>query len=416
MTVQLSARNASPQDLVTILQSQQAAKLDVVAPADKIKSRHGELVVANTVAELTDEGVTTAAGTYRTTDVFDDGIAGRLRIPRDYYRRMRTEGRTDLLDANVNGWLHGRSRREADGTLTTVHEPDSRAFLLRLFRGSDGGPGIARAILSDRYGLSMDNLDILMAVQKGITAAGEQPVVRVSDLSERHMRVRFEFPNLYQDAPGLLEGYTSPFEGGKIRRAGTRDLEALREQFGPNHIFNNKDAPLAYLGIDLDNSETGGGAYSLVPVIGMVKCTNGWVMLREGIRKIHRGAVLAEGVVKPSLETIQAAGKLITSETADAVRQWLTPEYLAALVTSVEEKAAVRITRPTEVVPAVCSGLGFSPEETEGVLNMFIMSGMPTAGGVAQAVSAYAQTVQNVDRAFDLERQAMAALDAAAAA
>lgn len=415
MTVQLEARNASPQDLITILQSQQAAKLDVVAPAVKIKSQGGDIVVADTVAELTEDGVTPAAGTYRPTEVFDEAVSAKLRIPRDYYRRLRADGRADLIDANVNGLLHGKRRYEADGAVSEIHAPDSRSFLLRLFRGDDGEPGVARTMQSDRYALTMDNLDVLMAVQKGIRDAGVQPVVLVSDLSERHMRVRYEFPGLHQETTAL-DGYTSPFKGGRVRRAGPRDLEALRAQYGPHHIFSDTDAPVAYLGIDLDNSETGGGAYSLTPVVAMLKCTNGWVMTRHGTRKVHRGGVLAEGVVRPSLETIRLAGKLVTSETADTIRQWLTPEYLASLVGEIEQKAGVPVTSATEVVPAVCTSLGFTPDEAREVLDLFILSGQPTAGGLGQAITAYAQTVENVDRAYDLEQLAFPALEKAAAA
>lgn len=415
--LQTTARNASTADLVSILQTQQAHKLDVVAPATKIGSVDGLLKVADTVAEITEDGVTAVAGTYRPTDVFDEGIGSKLGIPRQYFRRLREDGRTDLIDGNINGLLHGKRLRDSQGQYVPGeyrHNPDDRSFLLRLFRGDDGQPGVARALLSDRYSLSMDNLDVITAVTKGIRQAGATPTVRVSDLSERHMRVRFEFPEINQEAAALLDGYKSPFDGTRVRRAGGRDLEALREQYGPHHIFNQKDAPIVYMGIDLDNSETGGGAYSLVPVVEVVKCTNGWVMTREGTRKVHRGAVLAEGVIKPSIETIRIAGKLVTSETADAVSQWLAPEYLAGLVRGLEEKAGVPIASPTEVVPAVCTSLGFTPEEARGVLDLFIISGQPTAGGLGQAITAYAQTVDDVDRAFDLERYAVPALEAAA--
>lgn len=411
MTVQLTARNASTEDLLTILNSQQAAKLDVVAPAVKIKSKAGNLWVADSVAQLTDDGVTLAAGEYIPTAVCDNAVADRLNIGRTYMGRMRETGRTDLIDGNVNGLLHGK--RTGD---EIVHAADPRAFLLRLFKGDDGQPGVARTILSDRYALTMDNLDVLTAVLSGIRQAGVQPYVRVSDLSETRMRVRFEFPDLYQDAEGLLKNYTSPFEGGRIRRAGGRDLEALRRELGAHHIFSDADAPIAYMGFDLDNSETGGGAYNLTPVVSMLKCTNGWVMTREGTHKVHRGAILDKGIVRYQADTIAAAGKTIALETRDTVSQWLTQDYLSSLVTSIETKAAVQITSPTEVVPKVCLGVGLSKEESKSVLDFFILSGQMTAGGIGQAITAYAQTVEDPDRAFDIERLAMPALEAAAKA
>lgn len=412
MSVQLDARNATAEDLVKILNDQKTRKLDLVVPARNVWSRDGKVIVKDAEAVLTDDGVTTVNGTYRPTEVFDEGVAAKLGIPQQYVRTMRT-ARPDILDANVNGWLHGRSVRRADGTRDEVYKADERAFLLRLFRGDEGGEGVARAMLSDRYGLSMDNLDILTAVMSGIRDSGHQPLVRVSDLSERAMRVRFEFPDRNVLAPRLLEGYRSPFDGnGKVKRAGTFD--ELRQQYGAHHIFSVKDAPVVEMGFDLRNSETGGGAYTLTPVAVVVRCTNGLVMRKEGIRKVHLGAKLAEGAVKPSLGTLQKAGALVASETTDAVTQWLDQGYLESLISGLEEKAGVQIDSATETVPAVCAGLGFTPGEQKGILDLFVISGQPTAGGLAQAVSAYAQTVQDVDRAYEIELKSVDALEAAA--
>jgi hypothetical protein len=415
MTVQLTARNASAQELIQILNSQKARKLDVVAPARSIWSRDGKLVVANTVAEVTEDGVTPAAGTYSLTDIADRGLADKLNIGQTYFRRMREAGRNDLIDGNVNGWLHGNKSHEGE----LLHPSDERSFLLRLFQGEEGQPGVARAVLSDRFNLSMDNLDMLLAVTQGIQAAGVQPVVNVSDLSESRMRVRFEFPQVSGLAEGLLDGYRSPFSGpggmdNGLVRAGHRDLSALRRQYGDHHIFNKGDEPIAYMGLDFDNSETGSGAYNLTPVVVLVRCTNGWTDTRRGIRKVHLGKTLSEGVIRPSLETVRAAGQLIKSETTDAVTQWLTPDYLASMIAGFEEKAAVPVTSATEVVPKVCAGLGFTAEESKSVMDFFILSGQPTAGGVANAITAYAQTLEDPDRAYEVERLAVPALEAVA--
>jgi len=170
------------------------------------------------------------------------------------------------------------------------------------------------------------------------------------------------------------------------------------------------------MGFDLRNSETGGGAYSLSPVVEMVKCTNGWTITREGIRKVHLGARLEQGHVRASAQTARKAGELVASETQDAVSQWLTTGYLEELIAGLEAKASKPITSASETVPAIVQGLGFSEDEAKGVLDMFILSGQPTAGGLAQAVSAFAQTVEDVDRAYEIELATVPALDAAAAA
>lgn len=410
-STQLTARNATAADLVAILNTQKAHKNDIVVPATHLKSAGGLVVVKDAEPVLGPDGVTTVNGTYRPTDVFDDGLSDKLGIPRQYLRKLRAE-RPDILDQTVNGWLHGRQRRTADG-VETVYPADDRAFLLRLFRGDDNGEGVARAMLSDRYSLSMDNLDVLTAVLKGIQDSGVNVISRVSDLSERGMRVRFEAPDVHIEAPRLLSGYRSPFDGGgAVRRAGSFD--ELRQQYGAHHIFEEKDAPLAFIGFDFRNSETGGGAYTLTPVIEMVRCTNGWVIRKEGIRKVHLGSRLEQGLVRPSAETLRRAGELVASETKDAVTQWLTRGYLERLVAGLEEKAAAPIASPVDTVPAVVAGLGFSDEEQKGVLDMFILGGQATAGGLAQAVSAFAQTVEDVDRAYELELKTVDALEAAA--
>lgn len=412
MTAQLAARNATASDLVKILNEQQAHKLDLVVPAASLWSKDGLVVVKNADAVLGDDGVTTVNGSYRPTEVFDEGLAGKLGIPQQYLRTLRAT-RPDVLDANVNGLLHGRTVRQADGSKTELYPADTRAFLLRLFRGDGGGEGVARAMLSDRYGLSMDNLDILTAVMQGITASGHKPLVRVSDLSERNMRVRFEFPDRNALAPGLLDGYRSPFDGERgISRAGSFDT--LRQQYGAHHIFSEKEAPLAFIGFDLVNSETGGGAYKLTPVVEIVRCTNGWVQRKEGIRRVHLGAKLAEGQVKPSHATIRKAGELVASETTDAVTQWLADGYLERLIEGLSADALVPVNSPSETVPAICQGLGFSADEQKGILDMFALSGQATAGGLANAVSAYAQTVDDVDRAYEIELKTVDALEAAA--
>jgi hypothetical protein len=411
MTV-LIARNATAADLVAILNEQKAHKHDIVVPSTHLKSVDGLIVVKDAEAQLTDTGVVPVNGTYRPTEVFDEGVSEKLGIPRQYLRRLR-EGRPDLLDQNVNGWLHGRKRRSPDLSDDLLYPSDDRAFLLRLFRGDDGGEGVARAMLSDRYSLSMDNLDVLTSVVNGISESGVDVISRVSDLSERRVRVSFEARDIHALAPRLLDGYKSPFDGGAVRRAGSFD--ELRQEFGAHHIFSEKDAPVVFAGFDFTNSETGGGAYTLTPKVIVARCTNGLTLRKEGIRKVHLGSRLAEGLVQPSLDTMQKQGALVAAETRDAVSQWLTTGYLERLVAGLEEKAGVPIASPTEVVPAVVAGLGFTQDEQKSVLDMFIIGGQPTAGGLAQAVSAFAQTVDDVDRAYEVELRAVEAMELAAA-
>src|ERR1022692_3648437 len=135
----LTTRNATLADMVAILRNQRARRLDVVAPAAAIHAHEGNLVISATVQQMTADGITSAAGTYRPTKVADEGISAKLGITLAYLRRLR-EQRPDLWDANVNGWLHGDD-------LAGI-PPDDRKFLVRLFQAGGDGLGVARAVLS----------------------------------------------------------------------------------------------------------------------------------------------------------------------------------------------------------------------------------------------------------------------------
>ena len=201
----LTTRNATLADMVAILRHQRARRLDVVAPAATIHAYEGNHIVSGTVQHITADGVTSAAGTYRPTQVADEGLAAKLGINLAYLRRLR-EQRPDLWDANVNGWLHGND-------LAGV-APDPRRFLLRLFQAEGDDLGVARAVLSDSYKL-IDNLDALMATLDGIRQAGVDVEFDGLDLSERRLYARVVAPAIRAYAPGLLAGYRSPF-GGEV--------------------------------------------------------------------------------------------------------------------------------------------------------------------------------------------------------
>jgi hypothetical protein len=154
--------------MVVILRHQRARRLDVVASATAIHAHEGNLVISDTVQHVTEAGVTSAAGTYRPTQVAEEGISAKLGIALAYLRRLR-EHRPDLWDANVNGWLHGN---DLAGIL-----PDGRKFLLRLFQAEGDNLGVARAVLSDSYKV-IDNLDALMATLDGIRPGRDRGGVR----------------------------------------------------------------------------------------------------------------------------------------------------------------------------------------------------------------------------------------------
>lgn len=373
----ITTRNATLQDLVSMLQDQQIRKHDFVTPASRMHAENGYLIVTGSEPLITSEGVTENDGRYRPTAVFDEGAASALKIPAAYLKRLRDE-RPDLYDANINGWLLGDPNNPTIGA-------DPRSFLIRAFKPDNDGVGYARALLSDRYGI-IDNLDVLTAALDGVRQAGVEVDVTGGDLSERRMVLRVSAPDVKALAPSLLRGYRSPFTG----ESGTEN-------------------PTVFAGFVLSNSEVGNGAFTITPRVTVEVCSNGMTITRDAMRSIHLGGRMDEGVIRWSQETMAKQLELVTLRAKDAVATFCDTGYVEKVLVDLDEAAG----RPVETVDAVrdvSKSLGFSQEHSEGVLTHFIKGGQMTRGGVMHAITAYTQTIDDADTAYDMEAVAVRAL------
>lgn len=373
----LTTRNASLRDMARLLQHQQANKLDVVVPAHSMRMSGGLLEIDG-VGEpaITLDGVTPATGRFAPTATCDAGIADKLGIPVRYLRRMREHNQVDLLDHNVNTWL------------TT--EPNER-YLARTLRGNRGAPGIGRALLSEKYKIT-DNLDVLLSVLAGIKAAGVAVDVTRCDLTETRMYVKITAPEVAVVAPALLRNYTSPF----TRARGI-------------------DNPVVFAGFIVTNSEVGHGAFKIIPRLEVQVCDNGLTIEKDALKEVHLGARLDDGVVRWSADTRHAMAELAGKQARDAVREFLNPTYLQAKITQIEADAGVPVHDVEATLEYVSTELRFTTEEQTTILNHFIDGGDRTSGGVLHAVTSAAQTLDDADQAFDLERHGLTAMRHAAA-
>lgn len=393
-------RNADLGDFVQVLKSQADVRYDVVANSRDLRFEGGQLIVTGTEATITDEGVTREEICLTPTDIFDSGISERLSIPRQYVRRMRDEavayetdqlataeqaglnvGEVDLsdnpysalLDTNVNTWLD--------------HNP--RRWFVRAFKPTTEPCGIARAFLSDQFNC-IDNYDVLLAVLDGVRASGVPVEVTSANLSERRMDVRIEAPGVRGLAPTLLKNYRSPFTGER-----------------------GADNPVVHAGFRIRNSETGGGAFTIVPELTVLVCKNGMTMVKEAVRKVHLGRKMDEGLIRWSDETKKKNVELVRAQTVDAVQTFLDIDYITKKIDELEGKSAVEV--PTTVIEHVSNALGFTESEEAGILDHFIKGGDVTSGGVMHAVTSFAQTIDDPDRAIEVGDQGVAAMDAALA-
>jgi hypothetical protein len=412
-------RNANLQDLHELLKEEHARKVDVVVPATALRAKNGSIVVQGAEMELTPDGFYPTDGTYLPTDVFDESIAGKLEIGSSYLKKCRAQA-TDLYDTNINGWLHGRQiRRAAQAEPEVIRAADARSFLFRGFKAHTRDdedrthlPAVARALLSDQYA-PMDNLDVLTAALGGIREAGVDARVHSCDLSDRKMYVRVVVPELTAMAPELLKGYRNPFADQAVEDARNHGwtlqsgLEAA-EREGQGY---GGAEPIVFAGLDFRNSEVGGAAFSISPVIIVKVCKNGLVISEETIRKVHVGSRMDAGLIDWSDDTKRKHVDLVMAQTRDAVAKFLSMGFVEKAVQRIEEKAGAPVREPEKAIKRLSKDLRFSEAETNGILDHFIRGGQLTAGGVANAITSYSQTVGSADRAHDLDDAALRALD-----
>ena len=380
MKTQTEARNLDLPNLVEMLKEQSDVRYDVVVPSSGMKMVGGNLIVKSGGVRINEQGVHTEDATLIPTPIFDEGISNRLNIPMRYVRTMRNQIASDiaeapahiaptLYDENVNYWL--------DNDPSALH-------LVRGFRTDDIDDfGIARAFLSDRY-RTIDNYDVLLATLDGVKSAGVEVNIDGADVSDRRMSLRLTCPEVQQYSEEILRGYTSPFTGE-----------------------SGSDNPTIFAGLVIKNSETGGGAFSIVPRLVIKVCNNGLQMTKDAMRAVHLGSKLEEGVITWSEETQQQELSLITTKTRDAVKTFLDVEYMKSKIDELHQLAGVEVKQPPKTMKMISKKSGWSENEEQDILKHFYQGGDNSALGVAQAITSYAQTVKKADRQDELESSAL---------
>lgn len=421
--MQLTARNTDAQSLFSLLEAQEAQKIDITAKAVDIRALDGQIVLATGAEPIFSErGMTAVDGTYVASDVFVGHLADRLGVPVRYLRKLAAD-RPDLFDANVNGWLQGTTDMTPalDGEPLRYADADPRSFLFRGFAGDGETPNTARALLSDRYDI-FDNQHVLAAVLAGFQQANAGEIqVAGADVSDKNMYVRFIAPQVAVGAQDLLRGYRSPFAGdpsadpwAQVVRVGDGGWTVDRARAAAQAEgmgFERGSEPLLWAGFEVTNSELGFGSTTITPRAEFQICRNGLKITVDAASKIHLGGRLETGVVSWSQETRRKALELVTAKTADAVGQFLTPAYWETKVAELSEKANRPVKDAEKTIATVAEKFGFTETERKSIFDHFLRGGQITAGGVMNAVTSAAQTVADADKASDMEAAAVKVLD-----
>jgi hypothetical protein len=425
-TLITSARNASLTDLVAILNTHADRARDVIVNPSMIRFEGG-------LIRLDAPGLADArmGADYRPMATFDSGLAERLPLRRDYITWMR-EQRPDIFAATLNALFHGSDGPE--GTFPA----DDRRFMLRLFAGDPGQPGMARAFVSNKY-QPLDSITVVMTALQilqdreirkalglpadhditdgdrqmfaemnpgGMAAIPGSPEIRNCNLTEDTLDLQITVPGIAAVSK-LADGYRNPFRADGASRAVNWAPPGARPKRG-QHVW---------AGVRIRTNEVGFGALTVTPMALYCVCDNGQVVPQLAHKAVHAGVRLEdEGIIRWSDATRTKAKELVLAKLTDAFDTFLSEDFLAGrLLPLIEEGIETPVADPAATIEVVARKCSFNDVQQANLLQCFTLGGRADVGGVVAAVTAAAQMQADPADALDMEYKAMIAKEAALA-
>lgn len=325
----------------------ESAKADFIVPTTRMRMSERALEIDGT-------------GVFGINDWAHEQIGARVKIPRDYYKRMLRED-PQLLATNVNTWFQ--------------REPERR--LVRTLDGS------VRAVLSDAF----------RPRENAIVAQSLIPVLSSqSDL--RVVSANVTDKNLYLKVLSMgLEGKIDVRKGGHY----------------VGEVING--------GISISNSEVGCGAFTVAFFAMILSCMNG--MIRESIiRAYHVGSRLGKDEHEeiPSFytpEAIAADSAAFALKVRDTVAHAFNKKQFDDELAKYNAAARnqVNVARIEDVVENVTKRYSLNVEEGKEILGRFVQGGDLSQWGVAQAVTNLANDRESYERSTQLEKIGGAIID-----
>lgn len=282
------------------------------------------------------------------TDHTHGQVASRLKIPRQYYERMRQEA-PYLLRDNVQHWFQNNPERRMVRTL-----------------GSN-----ARAFLSDRY-LRLENEEVAQHVIQSLYEHESQPYPISTEVTDRRLYLKFLFD---------MEGEV--VKGDTIKP-----------------------------GIVITNSEIGQGSYEVRGFFYRDYCTNGCVFgsrdMGVGIRRHHVGQrveAMEENAFQVfSTQTQKLVHDSLMAQTSDLLTavgsQTFFDQMLAKLRSATTGE---KIINPEQGVEVLAREVGLNDSERSQALIQLVESKDYSRWGAMNAVTAIANNTSDYDRASELE-------------
>lgn len=326
--------------LVQTLEHQNSIKKDYLAAPDSMHFVDGQFILTAGKKEIVLNPSTT----------FYAQMADYTEIPKKYFDKVLAHDKT-LFDENVNYWLKKTEEKR----------------LVRTFQ--DAGDNTARAFLSDSYNI-IDNFEILMEALEALRQTGLNIEIVGAELSDKRMYLNVICPDVEIQGKEFLKDYT------KANGAG----------FG------------IYSGFCLSNSEVGQGCFMLAPRAMVGCCSNGLVMPKDNMKRIHLGARMDELNFHKNKAVTNANSRLIKEQVKHAVKQFLSKDYLTKVVDFYTKAGQPEITAPvTGIIEIAGKEYGWTAPRKENILRYFIKGGDTHRSGLVHAITEELQDHTDAD-------------------
>lgn len=332
----------SLQELATELDRRENEKADYIAETPQlVLSTNGASTLTLRNRNGFDEDV---VGEFNVQNLAHRQIGERLGIPRKFYERLRTE-QPKLLDHNVNTLFRAKPEKRMVRTLY----------------------GNARAFLSNGY-RRLDDFDLARYV---LPVLQEQPEMKIEScqITETRMYIKAVFPRIE----------------GEIKVGDT-----------------------VQAGVLIQNSEVGHGMLDVSPLVLTLACDNGMILPEYGTQKRHIGRRIDIGEEAQRLfrnETVAADDHAFFLMAQDLVRAAADEAVFKDITARLRDLAGMApMPRPMDAIEKLANKYDLGDTEKDGVLSYLIQGGDLTAYGAMNAVTRYAQDVDDYDRSTELER------------
>ncbi|QDP48922.1 MAG: hypothetical protein Unbinned1068contig1000_3 [Prokaryotic dsDNA virus sp.] len=292
--------------------------------------------------------------------------ARKENIPDDHvmwHYKHELDSLNDMMLTNIAHFFEfpATTRFDAQG-----NAPAHSRQLFRMLNGKDGRDGVIRTMLSSKYKL----LDDMPAVD-ALTRA--------------------------------LESELSDTSGFYLESAHVGETSTRMKFVNTNLAVEIDGHPVNYM-LDIVNSETGTTSFKMNEGYFYQWCTNGAIK-RQITRSIHVGMSKDEYV---SEHTIKKEGELLWSQIGDAVEASMKQETMDKLAEQIIDAKKVTFNQPEKLAEDVTKKFKLSDYESNGFLANLLKDadqfGM-NKWGASNALTSVAKSVQDYDRATELEEQ-----------